>query len=614
MIKKILFEVYELLLALAYTVKNLPRDLNALITLTKVKKKLAFVDKHNINVFDYFYQWVRSQPDKACLVFNESTWTFGDLEDYANKIANLFQKNGLKKGDVVALLMENKPEYIGIWLGLSRLGVITACINTNLRSKSLIHSITVAKPKVLIYGSEMTQAVSEISLELPDTIHHIAQKDSINDSNLDNVDQLEMLLKPMSSEFIPSENIQGNDVLMYVYTSGTTGLPKPAVIKHSRYISAGFSFFDVVGLTTDDVFFVTLPVYHSNAGFIGIGAALISGATVVMRRKFSASNFWKECIQYNVTAFAYVGEVCRYLVNQPVSKLDKAHSVRLCVGNGTRANVHKEFSERFGIKLMEFYASTEGNCTLINNVAKLGACGYLPRINRYFKFLPTFVIKIDQDMNPVRDSNGHCIYCEPNEKGLLVGLIDNSTARQQYNGYANSADASNKKVIKDLFKTGQMAFNTGDLVMADKDGYIYFCDRLGDTYRWRGENVSTVEVENLISSRLDSTQVVVYGVEINGQEGKAGMATLMKLDANIKKLGEHLQADLPSYAKPLFLRLNDQVDHTGSLKVQKSRLVNEGFNVNLFTDKTFYFDARTKSYNVLTRDIYDDIQNGKIRM
>jgi len=288
-------------------------------------------------------------------------------------------------------------------------------------------------------------------------------------------------------------------------------------------------------------------------------AALVSGATVVLRKKFSASSFWKDCIQFKVTAFCYVGEVCRYLVNQPKSDLDRAHSVKLCIGNGTRANIHKEFSKRFNIKVIEIYGATEGNCILVNTVAKTGACGYLPRINSYFKFLPTFVLKVDENMEPLRNSRGFCVSAKPGEKGLLVGLIDPTKTKQQYSGYANQAEASEKKIVKNLFKKDQSGFNTGDMVLYDKDGYVYFVDRLGDTFRWRGENVSTVEVENVISSKLDSKEVIVYGVEVNGQEGKAGMATLMTLDVDIKKLGEDLVKDLPVYARPLFLRLNINV-------------------------------------------------------
>lgn len=222
----------------------------------------------------------------------------------------------------------------------------------------------------------------------------------------------------------------------------------------------GFSFFDAAKLTPDDVFLVTLPIYHSNAGVLGIGATIISGATVVLRKKFSATNFWKDAIRYKCTAFSYVGEVCRYLLNQPPSDLDKKHSIRLCIGNGMRENVQKEFTSRFNIKCLEIYGATEGNCVLINTTGKLGACGYVPVINKFITVLPVYIIKIDENDNPVRDENGFCVECEYGEKGLIVGVISKST-KSDYSGYANNEEASNKKVIFDLFKKGQKGFNTG---------------------------------------------------------------------------------------------------------------------------------------------------------
>jgi solute carrier family 27 fatty acid transporter 1/4 len=499
-LRKVLLEIYHFVRIITFTILNLNRDVKGARVLKNIKKKLNYIDKKDICVADYFIKFVGEQPNKPLIIFNETIWTFLQFESYSNKIANLFSnKYNLKKGDVVAIFMENKPEYIALWYGLSKLGVISALINSNLRSKILIHSIEIAKPKCLVYGQELREAVAQVKNEFTLKFDILSQGDSTNSE-----DNLENLVQNQSDDFSMTEKVLGSDILMFVYTSGTTGLPKPAVIKHNRFIAAGLSFFDSAGLTKDDVFLVTLPIYHSNAGCIGVGAGLASGATIILRKKFSATNFWKECIQYKVTAFSYVGEVCRYLVNQPPSELDKAHSVRVCIGNGTRANIHREFSERFNIKCIEIYGATEGNCTLINTAGKYGACGYIPQINRYLKVLPYYVIKIDKDMNPLRDEDGFCVECMPNEVGLIVGEIIAKSTKNDYSGYANSDEASNKKIIKNLFKPNQNAFNSGDLVRMDNHGWIYFIDRIGDTFRWRGENVSTVEVENVISSRINS--------------------------------------------------------------------------------------------------------------
>ena len=287
----------------------------------------------------------------------------------------------------------------------------------------------------------------------------------------------ELLEKDTTGQIVkPGEIILPQDVLMYVYTSGTTGLPKPAVIKHNRFSAGGFSFFDAARLSADDVVLVTLPIYHGVGVIIGMGAAITSGATVVLRKKFSASNFWKECIQYKCTAFVYVGEICRFLVNQPPSPLDRQHTVRKAIGNGLRANVWKEFHSRFKVRCIEFYAASEGNCTMINLTSHIGACGFLPLINRFINLLPAYLIRIDDEMNPIRTKKGFCIPCKPGEPGLLIGLIGNR-AKTAYNGYANNSSASNKKIIENVFKKGQRAFNSGSFWATPIDGEVKMCQQ-----------------------------------------------------------------------------------------------------------------------------------------
>jgi solute carrier family 27 fatty acid transporter 1/4 len=392
------------------------------------------------------------------------------------------------------------------------------------------------------------------------------------------------------------------------------------VIKHNRYSAGGFSFFDAARLSTDDVVLVTLPIYHANGAIIGVGASLVSGATVVMRKKFSASNFWKDCIQYKCTAFIYVGEICRFLVNQPASPLDRAHGVRKAIGNGLRSNVWKDFHARFNIRCIEFYAASEGNCTMVNLTSKIGACGFLPLVNRLVNLLPVYLVRIDDEMNLIRDKSGFCIPCRPGERGLLVGIIGNR-AKTAYNGYANNAKESSKKIIENVFRKGQRAFNSGDSLIMDKYGYMYFCDRLGDTYRWRGENVATIEVENVISKHLNSAEVVVYGVEIPGEEGKAGMAAIKCDDGkdshiDMSVLGGKLMSELPAYSMPLFVRFVKMIEHTGTFKAKKMRLVEQAFNITAFDSQlepTFYFDIKEKCYKELTIKIYQNIINGNMR-
>jgi solute carrier family 27 (fatty acid transporter), member 1/4 len=284
------------------------------------------------------------------------------MEEYSNKIAVIFlRKFKLKKGDAVAVFMESKAEYVGIWLGLSKIGVISALINSNLKNKPLVNSINTAEPKFVIYSSEMKETIDEIKDSIDSKINLII----LNDKKVGTNNSLDNLIKNTPNEVVyPEEKCIPSDTIMYIYTSGTTGLPKPAVIKQSRYCGAGFTFYHAARLNKNDVIYITLPIYHSNGAMIGLGTSLVSGVTVVLRKKFSASNFWKDCIENKCTVFIYVGEICRFLVNQPESHLDRKHSVRIAIGNGLRSNVWKDFDKRFGITCIEFYSSSEGNCTM----------------------------------------------------------------------------------------------------------------------------------------------------------------------------------------------------------------------------------------------------------
>lgn len=614
--KNILKNYYNTLFDVVYNLCSaIYRDIIGIYHVIKVENKLKNFTKQELVLGDLFEKLVEKHPNKACILFEDQIWTFKDINDYSNKIANVFMnKFNLRKGDCVALLLENKPEYIATWIGLSKIGVISALINTNLKSAPLLHSIKLASPKVFIYGSRLEDNVNTVRDDLNADIQLIIDDYDNNVPEQSKTMNLQDLLENASTEpVVPIERSYPNDPIMYIYTSGTTGMPKPAVIKQSRYCGGGVVFYDFANLNDKDIVYVTLPIYHANGAMIGVGNSIVSGATVVLRRKFSASAFWKDCINYNCTVFIYVGEICRFLVNQPPSELDRKHKIKKAIGNGLRENVWKEFNYRFNIDCMEFYAASEGNCTMINVTSKIGSCGFLPLINKYVKILSVFLIKIDSDMNPIRDKNGFCIESKPGERGLLIGIIGN-TAKTAYNGYANNKKASSSKIIEDVFKKGQRAFNSGDSMYCDNYGYLYFCDRLGDTFRWRGENVATVEVENVISSHLNSTEVSVYGVQIPGQEGKAGMAAIMKDDLDLDLLGKHLQANLPTYAKPLFIRLSKEFDYTGSFKTIKKRLVEENYDINVITDQVFFFDNKNQKYVKLTEKIFNDIKNGNIRI
>lgn len=611
MLQRLFSAVKSVFQIIYLVIVTLPRDIKGLLIMRRIETKLDDYERSEQTIPKLFSRLHKKHPNKPCFIFENTIWTFNDVEIYSNRVAHTFSKKyGLKKGDVCALFMENKIEYAPTWLGLSKIGVITALINTNLRNDPLVHSITIANSKFLIYGAELTESLDQVRNELYKSVKFIVQGSKLRNTT---DDKLEDLLEDAStSSFMSEQHLCHSDILIYIYTSGTTGLPKPAVIKHSRFYASGVAYFIAANLNDKDIMYNSLPIYHGNGGMIVIALCFCEGVTIVLRKKFSASNFWKECAQYKCTAMIYVGEVCRYLVNQPPSDYDKLHNVRIAIGNGCRANIWSDFSSRFGVKVFEFYAASEGNCTIMNIVSKVGACGFVPVLNQWLKKLAINIICVDNEMNPIRDSKGLCITCKPGEKGLAVGLLgDKPTV--EYSGYANNKSASEKKIIDNVFKKGQRAFNTGDLMMCDKYGFIYFCDRLGDTYRWKGENVSTVEIENIISAKLDFTECVVYGVEIPGQEGRAGMVSILKLDVNLNRLYEDLKKDLPPYARPIFIRLVDNVDHTGSFRAQKHKLVDSNYDISKIKDKLYYLDLKEQAYLPLTKGVYELIQNMSLK-
>ncbi|XP_009577765.1 PREDICTED: very long-chain acyl-CoA synthetase-like, partial [Fulmarus glacialis] len=390
-------------------------------------------------------------------------------------------------------------------------------------------------------------------------------------------------------------------------------LPKAAVITELKLMMVA-NLARLCGLRPDDVIYTTLPLYHSAGLLIGVGGCFEVGATCVLRAKFSASQFWDDCRRYNVSVIQYVGELMRYLCNTPKRANDREHGVRLALGNGLRAEVWKEFLQRFGpISIWEFYGATEGNAGFINYTGKIGAVG---RANMFLKsFSPFELIKYNvEEDEPVRDKRGLCIPVCPGETGLLVIKITKNTP---FHGYAGDSQKTERKILRDVLVKGDAFFNSGDLLMMDHEKFIYFQDRVGDTFRWKGENVATTEVEATLAMVNFIQEVNVYGVHVPGCEGRCGMAAI-RLKAGTSFEGENLYAftrdTLPSYATPRFVRIQDALEITGTFKQCKGNLVKEGFDPNVIKDPLFFRDDKKKSYVPLNPDIYAAILDMKLNL
>uniref|UniRef100_A0A8C7E8G2 long-chain-fatty-acid--CoA ligase n=1 Tax=Nothoprocta perdicaria TaxID=30464 RepID=A0A8C7E8G2_NOTPE len=367
------------------------------------------------------------------------------------------------------------------------------------------------------------------------------------------------------------------------------------------------------GLRASDVLYTALPLYHSAALLVGLAGCLEVGATCVLRAKFSASHFWDDCRRYNVTVIQYVGELMRYICNTPERPGEREHGVRLAVGNGMRADVWEKFLRRFGpVTIREFYGATEGNAGFVNYTGKIGAVG---RVNVFLKKFVSFeLIRYDVEQDePVRDERGFCTPVRPGEAGLLVVKI---TKAAPFHGYAGDPEKTERKILRNVFAKGDAFFNTGDLLMMDREQFLYFQDRVGDTFRWKGENVATTEVENMLSAVSFIQEINVYGVSVPGK-CCCGMAAV-RLRAGTRFEGERLaaraRACLPSYAVPRFVRIQEALEITGTFKQRKGNLVREGFDPNVITEPLFVLDAAKGTYVPLSAAVYRDILEMRLKL
>ncbi|XP_053573409.1 long-chain fatty acid transport protein 2 [Bombina bombina] len=566
-------------------------------------------------VVDIFLEHVEKHPDKPFILFKDEVYTYSQTDKLSNQAARALRKHaGVKSGDCVALFMGNLPAYVWIWLGLAKLGCSMSCLNSNIRANSLLHCFKCSGAKIIIAEAELREAIDEV---LPALKKENAKVFYLSETPIsEETDTFLDKVKAASNDSVPKSLrsfITSKTLAMYIYTSGTTGLPKAAIINHGRLIKSS-TIFNVCHVNAKDIIYTPLPLYHSSALMIGIHGCIGIGATVVLRQKFSASQFWDDCRKYNVTVILYIGEVLRYICNVPKSDDDASHNVRLAIGNGLRTDIWGEFLRRFGdIRMLEFYASTEGNIAFINYTNTIGAVG---RVNYLLKkFLPFEFIKYDiENDEPIRDAKGRCIKARKGKPGLLIGKI---TDRAPFGGYAGEKSQTEKKLLRDVFRKGDLYFNTGDLLVVDEQNFIYFHDRVGDTFRWKGENVATTEVSDILSLLTFIEEVNVFGVPVPQHEGRIGMATLRLRDGfefDGRKLYAHVRDFLPNYARPRFVRIQDALETTGTFKQRKVGLIEEGFDPSHISDPLYFLDEREKKYVPMTQTIFNDIKEKKLKL
>ncbi len=562
--------------------------------------------------FGYFFDSnAEKYANKQALLYNDLKFTFKELNELINRYANFFLSLNLKKGDVINVLLENRPELV-IMIGvMSKIGTIASLINTRQRSASLIHSLKLNNAKIYVIGEELYDIFEKVK----------------DDLDLTNEDQL-YFLRDNSNNVIPEgyidldekirtqdvttpsvmEDIKGTDPYAYIFTSGTTGLPKAAPMRHVHMIGSIFAWGGMaLNMQTEDIFYISLPLFHSNAVHIGLASALNAGSTIALARRFSVKNFWKDIRKYNATCFNYIGELCRYLLNQPPTPQDREHSVYKICGNGLRPEIWKEFKERFNIRRVhEHYGATEIRgmfCNYFNLECTIG-----------FNFDPYVIVKYNIDTEePIQNNSGYLQAVEEGEAGLLLMKIKDDTT---FAGYTNK-EATKKMILHNPFGNDETWLITGDMLRNIGYYHAQFVDRLGDTFRWKGENVSTAEVEDVLSSFEQIEHSSVYGVKIPNTDGRAGMASIKATkdheDFNFKGLFTLLHNHLPKYAIPKFLRFLSKLSTTSTFKIQKSNMKKEGFDISKTPDSIYILLPGNSEYKFMTEEIYKNVLNGEYR-
>jgi fatty-acyl-CoA synthase len=556
------------------------------------------------SIVDIVEAQARKRPGNAAIFHLDRRMNYAELDRRANRYAHWALAAGIGRGDVVALLMENRPDYICAWLGLFKAGAQVALINTNLSGAALAHSISISGAKHAIVGIELAENFTAAPFD--------ARPVAWLEGEGGNLTAALAAASDTSPGKAARAGITLKERAFFIYTSGTTGLPKAANFSHMRMLFMMSGFVGALRPRENDRIYDPLPLYHSTGGICAVGLAFFSGGALILKRKFSVHEFWGDVHQYGATIFEYIGELCRYLLNAPPSPLEKGHKIRAITGNGLRPEIWRQFQDRFAIpRIVEFYGATEGNVSMLNYDGTVGAVGRVPDYLQWL--LPSRVVRFDVEKEmPVRGPDGLCIECEPGEVGETLGGIS-SRAGREFEGYSNRAE-SDKKMLRDVFKRGDLWFRTGDLMRRDAHGYFYFVDRIGDTFRWKGENVSTGEVGEVLAAVSGVREANVYGVAVPGWDGRAGMAALVADgDFNLDDLSARLKARLAPYARPIFLRLSPRIEVTATFKQRKVDLVRQGFDPSSISDPLYFLDAASGRYEALTSQRYGQILAGQIR-
>ena len=537
-------------------------------------------------------EWAERRGDAPALISERESFSYRELAARMNQYSRWALSEGVERGETVALMMGNRPEYVAIWLGLSQVGVVVAFISPELRAEALAHALGVADARRLIASAECAKAITSLDSAIELWTHG----------------WIDAALRRCSGKpLAPHERrpVTLADKALRIFTSGTTGLPKAAEVSHRRIVVWTHWFAGLANLNEADRLYDCLPMHHSVGGVVAIGAPLVAGGAAAIAPKFSTGRFFDDIARWDCTGFQYIGELCRYLVASPTNIREKRTKLRLALGNGLAAPVWAEFARRFpGVRVLEFYASTEGNVWLYNVEGRIGALGKLPPFVAAKS--PIALVRFDAEAQaPARGADGFCEACD---EGEALGRISGEAA-SRFEGYSDQAETE-KKILRDVFAPGDAWMRTGDLMRRDAEGFYYFVDRVGDTFRWKGENVAVEEVAAVLRACPGVTDALVYGVKVAGHEGRAGMAALTGT-FDWLELERRLEA-LPRWARPVFLRLTDEIARTETFKPRRALYVAQGFDPGRVEDRLYVLGEN--GYRTLDGEVFQEILRAELRL
>ena len=540
--------------------------------------------------------------ERSFLYFENEMWTYGHTNKAANSLARYLVSTGVKHGDRVVLFMENRPSFVIALLALNKIGAIAVLINTSLTGDPLVHCINSSDSVKCIVGAERVDALEDVldQINITQQEDFLWAEDTAEFSLPDWAIDLKTQLNLSDDHNLEETNaVKAKDVACYIFTSGTTGVPKAAICPNQKLIAASINI-KMAGYRIDetDCMHNSLPLYHSTGLMLGLCAVIQAGASTFIKRKFSASTFWDEVKQYNTTALVYIGELCRYLANTEPTPAEQNNPLKVMVGNGLRPDVWDIFKDRFGVdRIVEIYGASEGNAPFMNLLNKDKTIG----------MTNAQVALIEYDVAEdkiIKNEDGTCKKITAHDPGLLIVFISPNAV---FNGYTD-AQATEKKILRDVFEKGDAWFNTGDLIKTVDVGYALgkvhyqFVDRIGDTFRWRSENVSTNEVGEILNRYKDVNMSNVYGVKVPGCEGRAGMAAFSLENAemfNWQEFSNYVENNLPKYARPVFIRIIQEMDTTGTFKLKKNDLRDEAFDLSKVSDKVYCLKPNSSEYVAL---------------